>query len=250
MTNLLQGFYGSVGSFLDSTIFVPLSNASVIAKDYIIGGVQKPRKPPRKPPKKSSGKPQRKPSKTSPKKAQRKPPKKPQKTPKIDPEQLVVSADEIIPGLWIGNQASAESDKWLKSKDIKVVINASKHIEFASVIPNAGKFRVFVDDPGPWKGIRDPDVAEMRKMLPKVIDYIHRARNAGYNVLIHCHAGMQRSAAIMVAYLAKHIFISTRGKKYSLDKAESYLKSKRHIVFYNGQHMNFRAAVEDYIFNS
>ena len=45
------------------------------------------------------------------------------------------------------------------------------------------------------------------------------------SVLIHCRAGMQRSAALLALYLMKK-------NKYSFDKAKSIIKKERCIAFY------------------
>lgn len=54
-------------------------------------------------------------------------------------------------------------------------------------------------------------------------DFIERARNGKKNVLVHCHAGVSRSATILCAYLM-------RKEGYSMNEALTLMKSKRSRV--------------------
>lgn len=49
------------------------------------------------------------------------------------------------------------------------------------------------------------------------------ARQNGANVLIHCHAGVSRSATITIAYILKHT-------KLAMSDAYKFVKSKRSII--------------------
>jgi protein-tyrosine phosphatase len=61
--------------------------------------------------------------------------------------------------------------------------------------------------------------------------------NQGHNILIHCHAGMQRSAAIMAMFL-----IATRG--YSAQQAITYVQEIRPIAF--RPQANFRNSIAEF----
>ena len=67
------------------------------------------------------------------------------------------------------------------------------------------------------------------------------ARNASCNVLIHCQAGVSRSATIVVAYLMHH-------KKMSMDDAYRLVKAKRSVISPNfnfmGQLMEYEQALK------
>ena len=47
----------------------------------------------------------------------------------------------------------------------------------------------------------DTAVAKFRQALPGVVDFIDRVRGRGKAVLVHCKAGISRSAAFVVGYL-------------------------------------------------
>lgn len=61
------------------------------------------------------------------------------------------------------------------------------------------------------------------KNMNDAVDYIHTQLEHKIIVLVHCMAGVSRSAAVVTYYLIKH-------KGYTFDKAYDLLKSKRPIV--------------------
>jgi hypothetical protein len=168
---------------------------------------------------------------------------------KVDMNIKTISADVVLPGLWIGNQAASQSKDFMKQHGIKTVFNATKHLPF---VPNMVEIRIPVNDPGPFNGIDQADVARMYRALPCAVDMLHDALKKG-GVLVHCHAGMQRSAALVTAYLAKYYFSKLDTDKDKTAKADLFEKSrkflyeKRNKVFYNGWYVNFEKAIKKYI---
>jgi len=55
------------------------------------------------------------------------------------------------------------------------------------------------------------------------IDYINRAIDAGGKVLVHCFAGISRSASIVIAYLIKE-------RQMTLEQATAFVKTRRHQI--------------------
>jgi protein-tyrosine phosphatase len=165
-----------------------------------------------------------------------------------DHNAVYTSADEVIPGLWIGNQASSADIGFLKRHDIKTIINCSTHIPF--VDHNEHKrvaVRIPVLDPGPFKPLGYPDVAKMYKAMPDAVEIIRQSLKHG-GVLVHCHAGMQRSAAVVVVYLLHYHFTdkcNNMGDAYK--RAVEFLLEKRPRVFYHGWHVNFQHAIKRYM---
>ena len=157
------------------------------------------------------------------------------------------SADEVIPGLWIGNQASSGDVHFLKRHEIKTIINCSTHIPFVDHSEHKRvAVRIPVLDPGPFKPLGYPDVAKMYKALPDAVEIIKQSLEKG-GVLVHCHAGMQRSAAVVVAYLLHHHFEGCKNIDESYKRAVKYLREKRARVFYHGWHVNFQHAIKRYM---
>lgn len=170
-----------------------------------------------------------------------------------DENATLVSADEVLPGLWIGNQAASQNKDWLNSHNIRTVFNATKHLPF---VGGRVQIRIPVNDPGPFNDLNQEDVATMYRALPCAVDMLHDSLSKG-NVLVHCHAGMQRSAALVTAYLAKYYFhnLDTTGGSTITPKmanslykrSRDFLLKKRSKVFYNGWYVNFEKAIKKYI---
>jgi dual specificity phosphatase 12 len=82
---------------------------------------------------------------------------------------------------------------------------------------------------------RQPEsIRIMQRYLPKILDDIDSKRIAGINVLVHCRAGQQRSAAVIAAYLMKTTHMTP-------DEAVSYVKSRKPDAFFTG--VNFYEAL-------
>ena len=135
------------------------------------------------------------------------------------------SANEILSGLWLGNILDSRNKEFINLMDI--VINCSKDIPFIS--EETKNIRIPVDD-----NLKAMEIVNMYKFLPKITEYIHSSLNKNKIILVHCHAGKQRSASVIVSYLIRYLNIS-------LDKAISLVKTKRNIIF--KPCINFRGAL-------
>jgi hypothetical protein len=103
-------------------------------------------------------------------------------------------ADEIIPGVWIGNRATALNGSWLAAHGIQSVFNCTKQVEFHPSVPY--QFRVPVDD-----NLQPAEIKNMELWAPEIAFKILREYHAGHPMLIHCHAGMQRSTTACAFFL-------------------------------------------------
>jgi protein-tyrosine phosphatase len=152
----------------------------------------------------------------------------------------LISADEILPGLWLGNRAVSQSEEFMRQNNISVIVNATKDIP-SKFLGRRFYMRIPVDDPGALSPAHMPhndDIKYMKAVMPLVVDFILRARSQGKNVLVHCHAGAQRSAIIVAAYLLH------RGHARSVPEAIRHVIQKRSIAFFSGQSVNFRAVFD------
>jgi protein-tyrosine phosphatase len=122
---------------------------------------------------------------------------------------------EIIPGLWIGDREDALNAKWLKQHKISVIVNCTKSLPYIQEGHSLSHIvRVAVND-----NLEPIEIDRMSKYLGPVIEKIWNWLPE-HNILVHCYAGRQRSAAVILAYLIKYGDIE-------LDKAIELLRTKK-----------------------
>ena len=130
----------------------------------------------------------------------------------------VADAHEVLPGLWLGNRNASQDEAWLREKNIEAVFNCTKDIPFLTG-PWA-KYRVPVDD-----NLQDDQIRNLELWSWEVTYKISHEMKLGKKVLVHCAAGMQRSAACVAMFLISQFRCTT-------DEAIAYTKSRRPIAFY------------------
>jgi protein-tyrosine phosphatase len=100
-------------------------------------------------------------------------------------------ARQIVPNLWIGSAADAVDVAAARRRNFRLVVNCSRDIPPGLDIP---VYRIPIDD---WAG----ESRALLKHLPRILPVVDAVLEAGHGVLVHCFAGMQRSAAVVTAYL-------------------------------------------------
>jgi hypothetical protein len=126
-------------------------------------------------------------------------------------------ADEIIPGVWIGRWEVALNPQWLSQHGIKTVFNCTKQVPFHDSVPN--KYRIPVDD-----NLQPAEIQAMEQWAPEIAYKILKEFNAHNPMLIHCHAGMQRSTTACAFFL---MVLTGR----PLIQIMHLIQSKRRIAF-------------------
>ena len=129
----------------------------------------------------------------------------------------VSNAHEIVPGIWLGNYNAAKDDIWLIQNKITVVFNATKDLPFSPIIRK--QYRIPVDD-----NLQAEEIRNMTLWSQETVYKVLEEHNKGNIILVHCAAGMQRSAAIVAMYL-----IATKGMTWQ--QAISFIQSIRTIAF-------------------
>lgn len=101
------------------------------------------------------------------------------------------AADEVVPGLYIGNLSGAQDGALLRKHRITHIVDVSN-----------------VAYPPPDLSLRYlrlpiPDVAEfdIRQIFGRTNAFIREATLAGGRVLVHCKMGVSRSASVVLAFL-------------------------------------------------
>jgi hypothetical protein len=127
-------------------------------------------------------------------------------------------ANEILPNLWLGNARASMSDQFIAEKGIQVVFNCTKNLPFSPMIPI--KYRIPVDD-----NLEEEEIRNMELWSSEIAFKIMAEYKQGRHILVHCMAGMQRSAASVAFMLIAHLHM--RG----ID-AMKMIKEKRNIAFH------------------
>jgi dual specificity phosphatase 12 len=128
------------------------------------------------------------------------------------------NAHEIIPRLWLGNAKASMDEDFLRGNNIVVVFNCTKNLSFSPIVPI--KYRVPVDDNLEEDEIRNMELWSAEIAYKMMNEYVE-----GKTILVHCMAGMQRSAASVAFFLIAFL------KMRALD-AMKMIKEKRRVAFY------------------
>ena len=150
--------------------------------------------------------------------------------PRKQPSNL--DAHEIIPNIWLGNSRAAADDNFLTDNKITVVFNCTKNLPFSSVVPI--KYRVPVDD-----NLKRAEIDNMTLWSTDITHKLLQEYNNGHRILVHCMAGMQRSAACVAMFLIAHL-------QWQPEKVISMIQRIRPIAFTPG--INFWDSI-DYFSN-
>jgi hypothetical protein len=142
--------------------------------------------------------------------------------------------NQISDYLYVGGIQSSEYN-W---HNFGVIVNCSKYIPFQRPIYHhhvSKQIRIPVND---HLGECDRFLVLMKKT--KVLNIIHQSIVQGISVLVHCHAGSQRSCALIACYLMKYHYMK-------LDEAMDRVRKQRSIAFYGGA--NFLHAMQQFYLN-
>lgn len=126
--------------------------------------------------------------------------------------------NEIIKNLWLGDHFSSVDTQFLLNNNIQSVFNCTKNLPFTTL--PIEKYRIPIDDDR--TNFSSDKIKKYSSGFFKTIDE-HLEQNNG--VLIHCHAGYQRSATFLALYLMK---------KYNVDfnKVSKIIKNERFFAFF------------------
>jgi protein tyrosine/serine phosphatase len=155
-------------------------------------------------------------------------------------------ASKIVDQIWVGSEFSARDLEFLKKEKINVIVNCTKTVPFCEAFRALAQchalYRIPIDDPGNVSWSTDHEL--LGKLLPEITKKLYRHAQTGDNILIHCHAGIQRSASVAAAMLVRY-GVWRYSKKNEEYKQKIYratirfMTKKRQVVFYEGKSVNF-----------
>ncbi|XP_063233841.1 dual specificity protein phosphatase 10-like [Bacillus rossius redtenbacheri] len=137
-------------------------------------------------------------------------PQSPQSPRDIDAEP----ASRVLPFLYLGNARDAADLGCLRARGVTRVLNVTSHL------PGYHEHRGISYKQLPAS---DSGQQNLKQYFEEAFAFIEEARQTGASVLVHCQAGVSRSATIAIAYIMKH-------KRLSVGDAYRLVKSARPII--------------------
>jgi dual specificity MAP kinase phosphatase len=139
----------------------------------------------------------------------------------------------IIDNIYLGNYVDSSSEEFIKSANINVIINCTKDsLFYFNEHEVKYKYRIPVDDDR-----QENSLIIMFRYLSSIVDIIRFHVMRGDHIYVHCHAGMQRSACVVAAYLIRYY-------KMTPQEAVSFIRNKRPIAF--TPFINFQQSLDNY----
>ncbi|KAF8068955.1 hypothetical protein FPV67DRAFT_1098469 [Lyophyllum atratum] len=140
-----------------------------------------------------------------------------------------MSMDEVTPGLWLGDLASALDVEKLKAHGIYSILSAMRGR--LTIKETFIKHQVLVDD------TEDEDI--LRHLLPS-IHFIQAELDKGRGVLVHCQAGISRSSTIVAAYLMYSKKLDTEAALEMIRNVRPHIEPNQNFfrqleIFYHAQ---------------
>ncbi|XP_046876970.1 uncharacterized protein si:dkey-175m17.7 [Hypomesus transpacificus] len=130
-----------------------------------------------------------------------------------DVENAVISP--ILPFLFLGNERDAEDLDLLLRFNIGYVVNVTTHLPLYHLGSGLVRYKRLP--------ATDNSKQNLRQYFEEVFEFIEEAHQSGRGVLVHCQAGVSRSATIVIAYLMKHTLMT-------MTDAYKYVRGRRLVV--------------------
>lgn len=177
----------------------------------------------------------------------------------FDNVNLIIPKNNKSGSLWLGNYKSALDPVFLKDNDISVIINCSADLPYIYDILDSTNhglnsletFRIPVYD-----SLLEHDIYIMEQYFHTVLPFIlKKLLTERKNILIHCHAGAQRSAICVAAVLFVLVdneimqfdeIPNKTDKSKLMRKIIKYILEKRPRAFSYGFRVNFKKSLESF----
>jgi len=136
---------------------------------------------------------------------------------------------QILPHLYIGGISDANNEHQLKEKRITHILSldskSSANLENIEHFPMSDKGRT-----------------SLKEVLDKTWTFIEKGQKDGNTILIHCHLGQNRSAAVVIAFLMMKMMY--KNNPYTLFRAHKEVKTARPLVMVNREYAKQLLALE------
>ncbi|CAL8362982.1 unnamed protein product [Lota lota] len=130
-----------------------------------------------------------------------------------DAENAVVSA--VLPFLFLGNERDAQDLDLLLRLNVGFVVNVTTHLPLYHVTTGLVRYKRLP--------ATDNSRQNLQQYFEEAFEFIEEAHQTGKGVLVHCQAGVSRSATVVIAYLMKHTLMT-------MTDAYKYVRGRRPVV--------------------
>lgn len=124
-----------------------------------------------------------------------------------------VGPAQILPFLYLGSEYHATNIEWLEKCEIDAILNVSTRNP--EIDENKFEYKHLA--------IRDSGDSDITSIFKESFAFINYVRESGRKLLVHCQAGISRSATICIAYL-----MLTEAR--SMEEAMEYVRSCRRCI--------------------
>uniref|UniRef100_UPI00358FB292 dual specificity protein phosphatase 10 n=1 Tax=Myxine glutinosa TaxID=7769 RepID=UPI00358FB292 len=132
-------------------------------------------------------------------------------TPDIENAEIT----SVLPFLFLGNERDAQELSHLQSLNVGYVLNVTVHLPLFHYEHGILRYKRLP--------ATDSSKQNLRQYFEEACEFIEEAHQSGLGLLVHCQAGVSRSATIIIAYLMKHT-------RMTMADAYTFVKSKRPII--------------------
>ncbi|XP_012160168.1 dual specificity phosphatase DUPD1 isoform X3 [Ceratitis capitata] len=112
-----------------------------------------------------------------------------------------VDCDEVYPGIFIGDVASAKNKSFLRMMGITHVLNAAEGCRYGQVDTGHSYYRDMPSIRYMGFPMVDAPTTDISRYFYVAAKFIDSAISSGGKILVHCLVGMSRSATCVLAYL-------------------------------------------------
>lgn len=107
-------------------------------------------------------------------------------------------ANELIPGLWLGNKKSAVDINFLRRENIQYIIRILDNFPAEERVSGINYLYFPIDD-------ENICGADLDRVFNEANSFIKKGLQNKKGILVHCKAGHHRSASLVAAYLIKEL---------------------------------------------
>ena len=117
----------------------------------------------------------------------------------LSPGSIALQMPCIGRGLYISGVGGVTNKQVLEHQNITHILNLARELE-DTVFPDFVSVR--------YEGLRDSEEEDLQKHLPELVKHIHQVIDGGGRIVVHCVAGVSRSASVCLAYKVRYEGIS------------------------------------------